>query len=78
VAMDGDWTEAAWLGPPPVEERARHAEIESALDEWLTARGLARNDLDDSDIRIDVIYLGRETGQCATRVLIRTAALGGK
>jgi hypothetical protein len=43
--------------------------------EWLSQRGVAIEDLGDDDLRIDLVYLGRERGVCDVRVSVRTGAL---
>jgi hypothetical protein len=70
----GEWTEVARLES---EGQPFKAELARTLDSFLSQRGMSRNELADDDIRVDLVYLGPAKGRCATRVLVRTAALKG-
>lgn len=68
-----EWTEVAWFDPPEGSVD-RRAQIDTALDDFLTQRGLNRSQIEDNDIQIRVTYMGPGKG-CGTHVLIRTASI---
>jgi len=70
---ESEWTEVAWLGPEGQDNRMN--DVPRVLHEWLHERGLTRNDLQDDDVRLDLVYLGPTRGVCGTRIMVRTAAL---
>ena len=70
--VDG-WIEVAWS--PPAEVGTARADLASALDAFLSQRGLSRADLAEDDIRIDLVYMGSSAGGCGRRLMIRTTAL---
>lgn len=68
--MTDDWIQVAYLEPTATEPD-RRAAVDGVITEWVLAHGMAREELADDDIRIDLVYLGPDRGACATRVLIR-------
>ena len=67
------WIEVAWS--PPAEAGTARADLDAALDAFLSRRGLSRADLAGENIRIDLVYLGPSVGGCGRRLMIRTTAL---
>ncbi len=51
------------------------AQVDDLLDRYLAERGLSRNVVTDSDLRVDNVYLGPDRGACATPVMVRSAVL---
>lgn len=74
VTAADDWVEAARIEP---SERSgdTSAQVRDRLDAFLADRGLSREAVTDSDLRIDNVYLGPQLGVCAIRLMVRAAAL---
>jgi hypothetical protein len=70
--VDG-WIEVAWV--PPAQSGTARADLDAALDAFLSRRGLSLADLTEDDIRIDLVYLGSGAGGCVRRLMIRTTAM---
>ena len=70
--VDG-WIEVAWS--PPARSRTAKADLDAALDAFLSRRGLSLADLADDDIRIDLVYLGSSAGGCGRRLMIKTTVV---
>jgi len=71
--IEPEWTDVVTLPPPPPAVN-RERELGAALDVWLQGNGFDPAALDDDDIRVDLVYLGRGRG-CEARLRVRTAAL---
>lgn len=70
--VDG-WIEVAWI--PPAQSGTAKADLDVALDAFLSRRGLSQADLSEDDIRIDLVYLGSDAGGCGHRLMIRATAV---
>jgi hypothetical protein len=68
-----DWTCVIWVEPGSASDVK--AELDGALNSFLSQHGLNRHSVSDDDIRMDVVYLGPDKGTCGYRLMIRTAVL---
>jgi len=68
------WTYVAEAGPSSDISTVR-IEVLSRLDDFLQERGVARDRIAETDLRIDLAYLGPDVGACKTVLLVRTEAL---
>jgi hypothetical protein len=67
-----EWTQICWLEP---NDAPLKAELETALESFLSSHGISRDSIADDDVRLDVAYLGPANGHCARRLMIRTATM---
>ena len=74
LVVPDEWIVVA-VAEPSGNPRADRQTVLDRLEAFLDDRGIVRGDVVDADIRIDLIYMGPERGQCATRLLVRRASL---